>query len=224
MLRSDGTVEAVGEPGTLLGVVPDPDLSCTEIELYRGDTVVFYTDGITEARTPDGMIGFSGLLSAVRDVRGLRGGRGRRAIEQRLLDSEATELRDDVALVVAQIAGGGNERLQGGARPDGPALDGYRPVSAIGSSGGSSCGSSGRGSARPSVRLLVAVLGAARHLLEARDPVLRRRVRGEELRACVPCAPSGATIIMCAIAGLPSAREGFVSPEIARSADASPCG
>ena len=60
VLRSDGTVEAVGEPGTLLGVVPDPDLTSTEIELYRGDTVVFYTDGITEARTPDGMIGFTG--------------------------------------------------------------------------------------------------------------------------------------------------------------------
>ena len=48
----DGEVESVGEPGTLLGVVPDPALSCAEIELFRGDTLVFYTDGITEARTP----------------------------------------------------------------------------------------------------------------------------------------------------------------------------
>ena len=113
VLRSDGTVEAVGEPGTLLGVVPDPDLTSTEIELYRGDTVVFYTDGITEARTPDGMIGFNGLLSAVRSCAGCAAAEVAERIEQRLLDSETTELRDDVALVVAQIAGGGNGRVGG---------------------------------------------------------------------------------------------------------------
>jgi serine phosphatase RsbU (regulator of sigma subunit) len=115
VLRSDGTVEAVGEPGTLLGVVPDPDLACTELELYRGDTVVFYTDGITEARTADGMIGFSGLLSAVRDCAGCAAAEVAALIEQRLLDSDTTELRDDVALVVAQIAGGGEPRMQSGA-------------------------------------------------------------------------------------------------------------
>ena len=115
VLRSDGTVEAAGEPGTLLGVVPDPDLNCTELELFRGDTVVFYTDGITEARTADGMIGFSGLLSAVRDCAGCAAAEVAETIEQRLLDSEATELRDDVALVVAQIAGGGDTRVHTGA-------------------------------------------------------------------------------------------------------------
>ena len=78
---------------------------------YRGDTVVFYTDGITEARTPDGMIGFDGLLSAVRSCAGCAAAEVAERIEQRLLDSDDTELRDDVALVVAQIAGGGNGRV-----------------------------------------------------------------------------------------------------------------
>jgi serine phosphatase RsbU (regulator of sigma subunit) len=113
VLRADGTVEAVGDPGTLLGVIPDPDLSTTEIELFRGDTVVFYTDGITEARTTQGMIGFGGLLSAVQSCAGCAAAEIAERIEQRLLDSEATELRDDVALVVAQIAGGGNGRVHG---------------------------------------------------------------------------------------------------------------
>jgi serine phosphatase RsbU (regulator of sigma subunit) len=113
VLRSDGTVEAVGEPGTLLGVIPDPELSSTEIELHRGDTVVFYTDGITEARTEDGMIGFSGLMSAVRSCVGCAAAEVAERIEQRLLDAETTELRDDVALVVAQIAGGGNGSMHG---------------------------------------------------------------------------------------------------------------
>ena len=113
VLRSDGTVEAFGEPGTLLGVIPDPELKTTEIELFRGDTVVFYTDGITEARTPDGMIGFNGLLRAVGSCVGCAAAEVAERIEQRLLDSENTELRDDVALVVAQIAASGNGRVRG---------------------------------------------------------------------------------------------------------------
>jgi len=112
VLRSDGTVEAFGEPGTLLGVVPEPDLTSTETELYRGDTVIFYTDGITEARTPKGMIGFHGLLSAVRSCAGCAAAEVAERIEQSLLDIQTTELRDDVALVVAQIAGGDNGQLQ----------------------------------------------------------------------------------------------------------------
>jgi PAS domain S-box-containing protein len=112
VLRSDGTVDAFGEPGTLLGVVPDPDLTSTETELYRGDTVVFYTDGITEARTSDGMVGFGGLLSAVRSCAGCAAAEVAARIEQHLLDSQTTELRDDVALVVAQIAGADNGRVE----------------------------------------------------------------------------------------------------------------
>jgi serine phosphatase RsbU (regulator of sigma subunit) len=113
ILRADGTVQAFGEPGTLLGVVPNPDLTSTEVELFRGDTVVFYTDGITEARTPDGMIGFPGLLSAVGSCAGCAAAEVAERIEQQLLDSQTTELRDDVALVVAQIAVGGDGSARG---------------------------------------------------------------------------------------------------------------
>ncbi len=52
VLRADGTVEAVGEPGTLLGVLPDVRLSDTAIQLGHGDLLVLYTDGVTEARGP----------------------------------------------------------------------------------------------------------------------------------------------------------------------------
>ena len=52
VLRADGTVEAVGEPGTLLGVLPEVSLSDTAVQLRRGDLMVLYTDGVTEARGP----------------------------------------------------------------------------------------------------------------------------------------------------------------------------
>jgi len=103
-MRSDGTVQAFGEPGTLLGVVPDPELSTSELDLYHGDTVVFYTDGITEARTRKGMVGFDGLVEAVRACAGCAAAEVAERIERTLLDTEATDLRDDVALVVAQVS------------------------------------------------------------------------------------------------------------------------
>jgi len=50
LVRADGTVERVEASGTLLGVLPDPQLQEVSIELGPGDVVVLYTDGVTEAR------------------------------------------------------------------------------------------------------------------------------------------------------------------------------
>ena len=46
--RADGSVEPVGQRGTLLGMI-EPTLHETTTELRRGDTVTFYTDGLTDA-------------------------------------------------------------------------------------------------------------------------------------------------------------------------------
>jgi PAS domain S-box-containing protein len=64
--RADGTVEAVGVPGTLLGLLPDPELQDHTTELRPGDTLVLYTDGLTEARAPGPTWGFEELAAAVR--------------------------------------------------------------------------------------------------------------------------------------------------------------
>jgi phosphoserine phosphatase RsbU/P len=106
VLRAGGQVESAGEPGTLLGVVPDPVLSCADVELYRGDTLVFYTDGITEARTPEGLFGYEGLLTAMRSCVGCDAAEIAERIEQTMLDVQQGGLRDDVALVVAQVSEG----------------------------------------------------------------------------------------------------------------------
>jgi serine phosphatase RsbU (regulator of sigma subunit) len=39
-------------PGTLLGLVGDPDLQDRTAELRPGDAIVTYTDGLTEADAP----------------------------------------------------------------------------------------------------------------------------------------------------------------------------
>jgi len=46
--RANGRVEAVGRLGMLLGII-EPTLSNAVVELRPGDTLVFYTDGLTDA-------------------------------------------------------------------------------------------------------------------------------------------------------------------------------
>ena len=52
LVRADRSSEEVGAPGTLLGLVPQPSLQDRTAELRSGDTLVLYTDGLTEASAP----------------------------------------------------------------------------------------------------------------------------------------------------------------------------
>ncbi|WP_037901572.1 PP2C family protein-serine/threonine phosphatase [Streptomyces sp. NRRL S-350] len=52
VLRSDGKAEFVPTPGGLLvGILPDAPFTTAETTLAPGDTLLLYTDGLTEART-----------------------------------------------------------------------------------------------------------------------------------------------------------------------------
>jgi serine phosphatase RsbU (regulator of sigma subunit) len=52
LCRDGGGTETVGRPGTLLGAYPDPRTVTVSTELEPGDTIVLYTDGITDVRPP----------------------------------------------------------------------------------------------------------------------------------------------------------------------------
>ncbi|MFH8683054.1 SpoIIE family protein phosphatase [Streptomyces lydicus] len=52
--RADGTVEELAHPGLLLGIDRDVAAAPCHIELSPGDSLVLVTDGITEARSPEG--------------------------------------------------------------------------------------------------------------------------------------------------------------------------
>ena len=49
-LRGDGSVEEIPCEGTLVGAVPDPGFGRTEFLLEPGELILFYSDGVTEAR------------------------------------------------------------------------------------------------------------------------------------------------------------------------------
>lgn len=96
--RADGTVETVGVPGSLVGVLDSPSLHDVRLELDAGDTVVLYTDGVTEARRGDVQYGEDRLMELV-------AGSGRAADEvtAALLDDVMTfqdgVARDDIAVL-----------------------------------------------------------------------------------------------------------------------------
>jgi len=53
-VRADGTVATLSQGGMVLGIFPDNVYEQAVLAVAPGDRLVFYTDGITEARAPDG--------------------------------------------------------------------------------------------------------------------------------------------------------------------------
>ena len=54
LARARGEVEVLGASGTVLGVFPEAEYRSVSLPLRPGDRLLMYTDGITEARNPDG--------------------------------------------------------------------------------------------------------------------------------------------------------------------------
>ena len=71
VLRSTGAVESIGSHGTLLGVADDPELSDTTVELHPGDSLVLYTDGLTDAYAPARIFTPADLVAALAPCGGL---------------------------------------------------------------------------------------------------------------------------------------------------------
>jgi serine phosphatase RsbU (regulator of sigma subunit)/anti-sigma regulatory factor (Ser/Thr protein kinase) len=111
VLRANGETEVAGVPGDLLGVLPG-EIALTEQEvlLHPGDALVLYTDGVSERRDGSSMFGLAG-------IRRVLGGKvsGSAAALALTLEGAArsfadSELRDDLAILVARHSPGPAER------------------------------------------------------------------------------------------------------------------
>jgi serine phosphatase RsbU (regulator of sigma subunit) len=100
--RADGTIEEVVRPGMLLGALPGPPPEDATIHLGPGDVLLLYTDGVTEARTPGGLLGEAGLAEALRTAPPTADGVVE-AIERRVVEVQGGQPRDDIAVVAAAV-------------------------------------------------------------------------------------------------------------------------
>ncbi|MCE0534047.1 SpoIIE family protein phosphatase [Kineosporia rhizophila] len=64
----DGSVHAVGRPGTALGLLPHVEVHEVVVELAPGDVLLAYTDGVTEARAGDEQFGEKRLAEVLAAV------------------------------------------------------------------------------------------------------------------------------------------------------------
>lgn len=106
VVRSDGSVQEVGCSGRVLGVFPDAELQDTPLRLMPGEALVLYTDGVTEARSPDGeFFGEERLRALLRSCAGLEAGAFASRIKGVVLEFQEGYPRDDLAILVLRVRG-----------------------------------------------------------------------------------------------------------------------
>ncbi|OFV79435.1 MAG: hypothetical protein A2Y78_09410 [Acidobacteria bacterium RBG_13_68_16] len=107
VLRASGSVELVPPQGPILGLLPMAKWAVAEVKLSAGDSIVFYSDGISESFSPESEeFGVDGVQ---RTLAGL-GGRDAEVVGRALLDAAAKhragrEADDDVTLLVLRYRG-----------------------------------------------------------------------------------------------------------------------
>ncbi|MGI5480454.1 SpoIIE family protein phosphatase [Streptomyces lavendofoliae] len=103
LLRDDGTADYVHTPGgVLIGILPRPPLTVIRTRLEPGDTLVLYTDGLTEARTPTGRYGDEQLLAHAADLAPSGAEPTVKALTD-LLESFGAGLDDDTAILALGV-------------------------------------------------------------------------------------------------------------------------
>jgi sigma-B regulation protein RsbU (phosphoserine phosphatase) len=102
LVHPDGTADLLGAPGQLLGLFEEATYHETTVEVSPGDTLVFYTDGLTDA-APGMPNDYDGSLQRVLAA---VANQSAEKIADALLDAvraAGSAPRDDIAILVAKI-------------------------------------------------------------------------------------------------------------------------
>jgi serine phosphatase RsbU (regulator of sigma subunit) len=103
LVRPDGEVDVPGGGGLPLGLFPAADPHTEELELGQDDLLFFYTDGVTDARSPDMRYFEDSLADELAGLAGLSAADTARTVQGKVLAFSHDELRDDMTILVAKV-------------------------------------------------------------------------------------------------------------------------
>jgi serine phosphatase RsbU (regulator of sigma subunit) len=103
VLRRGGQVEEVTVPGTVVGILPDARFGRTTITLCPGETLLLYSDGVTEAGrlSADGQeqFGSARLAACLRDCAGMTAQAVATRVERTIANWLGRNEGDDLAVM-----------------------------------------------------------------------------------------------------------------------------
>ncbi len=114
VVRAGGELERLESTATILGRFPRWDCSVGETSLFAGDTLALYTDGVTEACSPDGEeFGEQRLLDCLRLHRGCSPNDLVSCVIDEVHRYSPHEQQDDITLIIAKCRDGESSEQMG---------------------------------------------------------------------------------------------------------------
>ncbi|MDG6101116.1 ATP-binding SpoIIE family protein phosphatase [Dactylosporangium aurantiacum] len=98
LLRADGRTELAGQCGTALGLLDTINTPRTQITLAPGDTLIFYTDGVTERRRGPELFGVDRLRREAGQLAGFPADVVAARLRATTLNFSQEPPRDDIAI------------------------------------------------------------------------------------------------------------------------------
>jgi len=103
LVRPDGRVDVLSGGGLPLGLFPDADPQTEELELAEDDLLFFYSDGLTDARSPDMRYFEDSLADELAGLAGRSAAETARMMQSLVSTFAQDDLRDDLTILVARV-------------------------------------------------------------------------------------------------------------------------
>lgn len=102
LVHTDGTAELIGSFGTAVGLVSNVQLVCTRHRIAPGETLLVYTDGVTERRRKQVQFGSQRLLAAAAAAAGQPAAQVVEAVRAAVERFSGDPRDDDIALLAVR--------------------------------------------------------------------------------------------------------------------------
>ena len=103
VVRPDGRVDVLSGGGLPLGLFPDAEPERETLDLGEDDLLFFYSDGVTEARSPDMQYFEDRLADELAGTAGQSAAETARMVQDLVTRFTHDDLRDDMTILVAKV-------------------------------------------------------------------------------------------------------------------------